>query len=485
MPGLDLRRPVCAMLIIALGMLGLRLVSMAWVPFIDTTEPRYAEIARLMAESGDWITPWFEPGVPFWGKPPLSFWLQAVSMKLFGLSEWVARFPAWVATAVTLWPIYALARAWAGRRAAAAAVLVHVTCALPYVMAGAVLTDPFLALGTTLFMAGLALPQWHWRLLAAVGLATGFLAKGPLALVIVAGPAALCLLAYRRRVWPAISLHGWLIGFVLVAAMVVPWYVMAENKTPGFWNYFLLGEHLHRFLESGWSGDLYGTAHQRPLGRIWLDWLVATLPWSPLALVLITLSLRHARGCVALQRVVRTPMTGYLIAWALFVPLFFTFSRNVLWTYVLPALPAFSILAGRALVIVRLRLKSGGSRALQVASTTPAMIAPVATLLATIVICIDPGLVKTEKELIRHVQSVAPPSTSLWFVDSRSFSARYYSRGQALLISSAELLALAAKAEAPIFIAARPDVMVRLQAALPLTALPLADSLQYRVGRIR
>ncbi len=378
MPGFDLRRPACAMLIIALGMLGLRLVSMAWVPYIDTTEPRYAEIARLMAESGDWITPWFEPGVPFWGKPPLSFWLQALSMKLFGLSEWVARFPAWVAAAVTLWPIHALARAWAGHRAAVAAVLVQLTCALPYIMAGAVLTDPFLALGTTLFMAGLVLPRWHWRLLAAVGLATGLLAKGPLALVIVAGPAAICLLTYRRRVWPAISLRGWLIGLVLVAALVVPWYVMAENKTPGFWNYFLLGEHLQRFLESGWTGDLYGTAHQRPLGHIWLDWLVATLPWSPLALALLMLSLRHVQGRAALQRVIRRPMTGYLIAWALFVPVFFMFSRNVLWTYVLPALPAFSILTGRALVILKLRLKSGGSRALQAASTTPALIVPVA-----------------------------------------------------------------------------------------------------------
>lgn len=485
MSGLDLRSPVCSMLIIALGMLGLRLVSMAWVPYIDTTEPRYAEIARLMAESGDWITPWFEPGVPFWGKPPLSFWLQALSMKLFGLSEWVARFPAWMAVAVTLWPVHALAQAWAGRRAASAAVLIHVTCALPYVMAGAVLTDPFLALGTTLFMAGLVLPQWHWRLLAAVGLATGLLAKGPLALVIVAGPAVMCLLIYRRRVWPAISLRGWLIGLALVVTLVVPWYVMAESKTPGFWNYFLLGEHLQRFLEPGWSGDLYGNAHQRPLGRIWLDWFVATLPWGPLALVLFTLSLRHPRGRAALQRAIRRPMTGYLIAWALFVPLFFTFSSNILWTYVLPALPAFSILLGRALVIVKLWLKLGGSRALHVAATAPALIVPVAMLVATMLVCIDPGSVKTEKELVHHVRSVAPPGTPLWFVDSRSFSARYYSRGQAWLISSEELLALAAKTEASIYVAARPDVMVRLQATLPITALPLADSGRYQVGRIR
>ncbi|WP_165789568.1 ArnT family glycosyltransferase [Billgrantia endophytica] len=485
MKRLDLRRPAGAMLTLALGLLGLRLVSMLWVPYIDTTEPRYAEIARLMAQSGDWVTPWFEPGVPFWGKPPLSFWLQALSMKLFGLSEWVARFPAWVATALTLWPLHALARAWAGRRAAAAAVLIHVTCALPYMMAGAVLTDPFLALGTTLFMAGLMLPQWHWRLLAAVGLAIGLLAKGPLALVIVAGPAALCLLAYRRRVWPALSMRGWLVGLSLVASLVVPWYVIAEIRTPGFWDYFLIGEHVRRFLEPGWAGDLYGTAHRRAIGAIWLGWLAATLPWSPLALAMLAAALRHRRGRGALLRLIRRPMTGYLIAWALFVPLFFTLSRNILWTYVLPALPAFAILTGRALVLVQRRLRLGRSPALHAVGTAPALFVPVVTLLATLAICFNPGSVKTEKALIRQVMSVAPPGATLWFVDSRSFSARYYSRGQALLISSEELPALVAGTEGAIFIAARPDVMARLQTTLPLTALPLADSRRYRVGRIR
>ena len=63
-----------------------RIIAMAVVPLADTTEPRYAEIARLMLTTNDWITPWFEPGVPFWGKPPLSFWAQALSFKLFGIN---------------------------------------------------------------------------------------------------------------------------------------------------------------------------------------------------------------------------------------------------------------------------------------------------------------------------------------------------------------------------------------------------------------
>ena len=65
----------------------IRLVSLGLYPLMDTTEGRYGEIARKMAEMNDWITPWFDTGVPFWGKPPLSFWLSAYGFKLFGINE--------------------------------------------------------------------------------------------------------------------------------------------------------------------------------------------------------------------------------------------------------------------------------------------------------------------------------------------------------------------------------------------------------------
>ena len=58
-------------------------------------------------------------------------------------------------------------------------------------------------------------------------------------------------------------------------ALAVPWYVMAEQATPGFLDYFLVGEHFRRFTVSGWEGDLYGNAHTEPLGTIWLFWVYA------------------------------------------------------------------------------------------------------------------------------------------------------------------------------------------------------------------
>jgi len=68
-----------------------RLIGMAVVPLMDTTEARYGETGRIMADLNDWITPWFDYGVPFWGKPPLAFWVTAASFKAFGVSEFTAR----------------------------------------------------------------------------------------------------------------------------------------------------------------------------------------------------------------------------------------------------------------------------------------------------------------------------------------------------------------------------------------------------------
>ena len=80
-------------LYILTGLIFLRVISLALYPLMDTTEGRYGEMARKMAEMNDWITPWFDVGVPFWGKPPLAFWISALGIKVFGVNEFAVRFP--------------------------------------------------------------------------------------------------------------------------------------------------------------------------------------------------------------------------------------------------------------------------------------------------------------------------------------------------------------------------------------------------------
>ena len=79
----------------------------------------------------------------------------------------------------------------------------------------------------------------------------------------------------------------WVIGTVLTLVLVVPWYVLAEIRTPGFLRYFFVGEHLQRFLIPHWSGDLYGAGRSWPRGTIWLFGLVAALPWSATLVILL------------------------------------------------------------------------------------------------------------------------------------------------------------------------------------------------------
>ena len=75
---------------------GLRLFFNVLIPLTDKTEARYGEVARLMAETGNWIVPQIDYGIPFWAKPPLSTWLSAGSISLFGGSEFGLRLPYWI-----------------------------------------------------------------------------------------------------------------------------------------------------------------------------------------------------------------------------------------------------------------------------------------------------------------------------------------------------------------------------------------------------
>jgi 4-amino-4-deoxy-L-arabinose transferase-like glycosyltransferase len=135
----------------------------------------------------------------------------------------------------------------------------------------------------------------------------------------------------------------------------LPWYWIAEQRTPGFLAYFLIGEHWHRFVTSGWNGDRYGHAHPFPIGTIWAFAFIDTLPWS----VLLPIAAwrwhkRKSPSSTATMSVVKAPASrsnerawqGYLLIWAITPLLFFTAARNITMAYVLPGMPAAAILVG-------------------------------------------------------------------------------------------------------------------------------------------
>ena len=116
----------------------LRLFTLGTYPLMDSTEARYGEIARLMVETGNWLTPLFDYDVPFWGKPPLFAWMSAIGIELFGLNEFSVRMPHWLAATLVLVFIAIFARKVAIN--ALLATMVLATTVVFIVAAGMVMT---------------------------------------------------------------------------------------------------------------------------------------------------------------------------------------------------------------------------------------------------------------------------------------------------------------------------------------------------------
>lgn len=413
----------------------IRLVAMYYIPLMDTTEARYGAIAQLMVTTHDWITPWFKPDVVFWGKPPLSFWAQALSFKWFGISELSARLPAFLVTLATLGLLYLMATEWFNRRVATLSVLIYASSALVFVCAGAVITDTFLTLGTTWALTGFAMTHtrqhgyWYWRYGLFIGTAIGLLAKGPITLVLVGGPILVWLLVSPQARNHCRSLP-WLKGSLLTALIALPWYIAAELKTPGFLEYFIWGEHVRRFIDPGWAGDLYGHAHLQPKGMIWLLWLGTTLPWSPIALYFLVRQLYSNRASVVTA--MRDEKTVYLLAWVLITPLFFTVASNILWTYLLPAIAPFCLL-------LAVRIESMATESKLRIAYVPALITPLLILVGTILFMNDSNMVKSERDLIRFAYQQNAELPLLFLNEPPPFSARFYSNEQVATITSYQL----------------------------------------------
>ncbi len=445
-----MKRQTLFYFIVAAGLA--RLISFPFYPLMDTTEARYAEIARIMVETGDWITPWFDYGVPFWGKPPLSFWITAASFKVFGFNEFAARFPHWLAGVIVVWIVWSMP-ALKDRLEKLFVTSLLVGSALFYVSAGMVMTDMALVVGTTLIMRGFwgamfgdpaISKRESWLIF--IGLAIGLLAKGPIAIVLSAAPVGAWVLftGHIKMAWRRIP---WLAGLVLVMLLVVPWYVLAEIKTSGFIQYFIIGEHFQRFVTPGWKGDLYGKAHQYPYGTIWLYYLANVLPWT-IILPLIALFHRSGKPATSPENKEGKMFFWYFLLWGIMPAVFFTFAGNIVWAYVLPGIPALAVLFGRWLS--RLADENKVRHYLQAGLVFT-------TLLAWGFIISVPlsnrDDERSAKPLVKRFESVRQPGELLVYFDNRPFSAAFYTQGKAAIVTDEAALREWLTKPSPFFLA--------------------------------
>ena len=465
--------------------LAVRLVTMDAYPLVDPSESRYAEMARKMVETGNWVTPQIDYGVPFWGKPPLAVWLNALSFESLGVGTFTARISAFLLSLGVLWIVYRLAaRRQDGARPWVAPTMLA-GMALFFVMSGSVAMDQSLLFGTTLalasFWSALRTPgsgSVHGYLFF-VGLAIGLLSKGPIALVLTGIPIGLWVLIRHEWVatWQRIP---WVKGSLLMLALSLPWYLIAEHRTPGFLEYFIVGEHWKRFTEQGWQGDLYGSGRTYPHGSIWLFWLAGALPWSlPFIAVLGQAVRRQAlRPLLASADGWRL----YCLLWMLSPLLFFTLSANLIWTYVLPGLP------GCALLLAEWRrdgwrgLWSGDGRLL----AGLAMGVPAAILLMVILLPRPPlPLLGTEKYLVeRYERERGSPAEGLYYLGDAPYSAQFYLAGKVNAIPHPEQLQAFIEAPGQRFFSCTPRNWNNLPAGIKTRLEPVADYGRQRLLRV-
>ncbi len=323
--------------LIVIGLLLFRAFLNYALPLMDKTEARYAEIARIMAETNNWITPQIDYGVPFWAKPPLSTWLSAISFEIFGVNEFAARFPYLLLSIF----IILLIGKYAKRKGLDFFIPAVILLTIPefLIHAGVVSTDTALAFSVTLvmisFWEGINNKEQHiWKYLFFVGIGLGLLAKGPIIIILTGPPIFIWLILSKefKNLWKSFP---WILGVLITALVALPWYYLAELKTPGFIDYFIVGEHFKRFLSSGWQGDKYGFPKSQPLGMIWVFLLLFAIPWIQLLI---------AKIWKKKSSILKNKWLTYLLLWLLWTPLFFTISKSLIHPYIMPVMIPLALL---------------------------------------------------------------------------------------------------------------------------------------------
>lgn len=304
--------------------------------FIGADEPRYARIAEEMNVRNEYVTPTINFG-PWLEKPPLLFWLEAASFKLFGVHESAARLPVALLGAGTVFLCALLAFHLAGWRAAILSALILTTSGLFFVFARAASTDmPFTAMLSAGLVSGFLATVNPAILLAAASgasLALAVLAKGPVALVLFGGIFLFYFLIVQEFRWTLVQSFVGLVAFLVLG---VPWFwkVWRENGYD-FIATFWLNHHLARFIT-----DIHH--HSKPFWYYLPVLVIGFFPWIFfLAPAVKRLWLRRS----SLNRPQDQPS---LLLWLwIVIPLaFFSLSESKLPGYILPVLPPLAVVLG-------------------------------------------------------------------------------------------------------------------------------------------
>ncbi len=316
------------------------------IGFVGPDEPRYAWIARDMAESGDWVTPRLY-GKPWFEKPPLLYWGGAVFFKLFGdrAPETAARLPSAISALFATLALGWLAWRTYGEECARWLLLLLPTSVGMIGFSHAAATDmPFagmltIAMVCAAVVLGLTesentpvLPHTPWLALLLFGFFLGLavLAKGPAAIILSGGAVFFWAIFTKRRRAAFRLLHP--AAIAAFCATALPWYILCARRNPDFFRVFIIEHNFKRYLTPEFQ-------HIQPFWYYVPVVLVGLVPWvttlGPVLRDLATIRARTEREQAIL---------AFVSSWIAFPFLFFALSKSKLPGYVLPIFPPLSFL---------------------------------------------------------------------------------------------------------------------------------------------
>lgn len=279
---------------------------------LDDVDSAYAQVARDMLASGDWVTARLN-GVPYFDKPPGQVWAIALSFAVFGVHDWAARLPAALAAMLLCWLAWRAGRWSLGELGGLYAGIGLATCCGLFLFTRVRIPDVYVACTTLLVLAcflrsqegSLRQARAHMRR-AGAALGVGLLFKGLVAVALPVGAIALYMLAVGKwrsgDAWRRLGLPG---AFAIALLVASPWHVLAILRHPPlfefaldsgpgmyrgfFWRYFI-NEHLLRYLGLRYPAD-YNRVN---IAWLWLGHIVWLFPWSGLLVGLRKLGLGTA-----------------------------------------------------------------------------------------------------------------------------------------------------------------------------------------------
>src|SRR6202161_169920 len=325
---------------------------------MDDVDAVQAQIAKTMLLSGDWVTARLD-GVLYLEKAPLIYWLIAITYKIFGMTDWVARLPV-ALSAVALGLLTAAFGMWAfSKRAGFYAGLCVSTCVGLFLFTRVQIPDVMLTFAIELamwaFLRALDEEEKQPRLWAAVfaaSLGIGLLLKSLGGIVFPIAAAVIYLYATKqffvRRTWQRLRPIS---GSLIVLVVAAPWHVLATLRNPpyfawtlksgpglyhGFLWFYVINEQLLRFLNLRYPRD-YNTV---PRLWFWLFHLLWLFPWSVYLPAIVKLSFKPIDRA-GRARLMALCLTGFILV-------FFTFSTTQEY-YSMPCYPALALLLGSAM----------------------------------------------------------------------------------------------------------------------------------------